>query len=199
MWYNDGDMLRCGFENQKGGDSLKEIRGLKERLEGERPVEWEGFPDIGLYMDQLINYMPRQLIHYGEGEVLTSAMVNNYIKDGAMPRAEGKRYSRTHLAYLTALCALKQVLSVKDAGLLLASAAQGQEPRGLYEQFCMELDRALDVTAGSLDPTAGEEDLPGLALSLALRSYADKLACQRILELLRAKMPANEKEKKKKD
>ena len=101
---------------------MEEIRALKERLEGERPVDWEGFPDIGLYMDQLINYMPRQLIHYGEGETLTSAMVNNYIKDGAMPRAEGKRYSRTHLAYLTALCALKQVLSVKDAGLLLAAA-----------------------------------------------------------------------------
>ena len=100
---------------------MEEIRELKERLEGERPVEWEALPDIGLYMDQLISYMPRQLIRYGEGESLTSAMVNNYIKDGAMPRAEGKRYSRTHLAYLTALCALKQVLSVKDAGLLLAA------------------------------------------------------------------------------
>ena len=199
MWYNDGDMFTYGFENQKGGTLLEEIRALKERLEGERPVDWEGFPDIGLYMDQLISYMPRQLIHYGEGEALTSAMVNNYIKDGAMPRAEGKRYSRTHLAYLTALCALKQVLSVRDAGLLLASAAQGREPQELYEQFRMELDRALDVTAGSVDPTAGEEDLPGLALALALRSYADKLACQRILELLRAKQPPNEKEKKKKD
>nr|WP_300169397.1 DUF1836 domain-containing protein [uncultured Flavonifractor sp.] len=177
---------------------MEEIRALKERLENERPVDWEGLPDIGLYMDQLISYMPRQLIHYGEGEALTSAMVNNYIKDGAMPRAEGKRYSRTHLAYLTALCALKQVLSVKDTGLLLASAAQGREPQALYEQFRMELDRALDVTAGSLDPTAGEEDLPGLALALALRSYADKLACQRILELLRAKQPQTEKESGKK-
>ena len=104
------------FETRKEEASVEEIRELKERLERERPVEWEAFPDIGLYMDQLISYMPRQLIHYGEGESLTSAMVNNYIKDGAMPRAEGKRYSRTHLAYLTALCALKQVLSVKDAG-----------------------------------------------------------------------------------
>ncbi|MBM6925599.1 DUF1836 domain-containing protein [Pseudoflavonifractor phocaeensis] len=175
---------------------MEEISELKERLERERPVEWEGFPDIGLYMDQLINYMPRQLIHYGEGEALTSAMVNNYIKDGAMPRAEGKRYSRTHLAYLTALCALKQVLSVKDAGLLLAAAARGHESREMYELFRMELDRALDVTSGSLDPLAAEEDLPGLAMSLALRSYADKLACQRILELLRAKEPQSEKKQK---
>ena len=142
------------FETRKEEASVEEIRELKERLERERPVEWEAFPDIGLYMDQLISYMPRQLIHYGEGESLTSAIVNNYIKDGAMPRAEGKRYSRTHLAYLTALCALKQVLSVKDAGLLLAAASEGRPPQKLYEQFREELDRALDVTAGSLDGSA---------------------------------------------
>lgn len=68
------------FETRKEEASVEEIRELKERLERERPVEWEAFPDIGLYMDQLISYMPRQLIHYGEGESLTSAMVNNYIK-----------------------------------------------------------------------------------------------------------------------
>ena len=116
-------------------------------------------------------------------------MVNNYIKDGAMPRAEGKRYSRTHLAYLTALCALKQVLSVKDAGLLLAAASEGRPPQKLYEQFREELDRALDGSAEA-------EELPGLALALALRSYADRLACQRILELLRERRPQPEKNRK---
>ena len=133
---------------------MEELLDLKQRLEGQRPASWQELPDIALYMDQIISYMPRQLIHYGEGESLTSAMVNNYIKDGAMPRAEGKRYSRTHLAYLTALCALKQVLSVKDAGLLLAAASEGRPPQKLYEQFREELDRALDVTAGSLDGIA---------------------------------------------
>ena len=159
---------------------MEEIRTLQERLEQERPAEWDALPDIGLYMDQLISYMPRQLIHYGEGEALTSAMVNNYIKDGALPRADGKRYSRTHLAYLTAICALKQVLSVKDAGALLAAAREGREPEGLYELFRQELDRAL-----------------------ALRSYADKLACERVLEILRrhASAPAvkPEKTRRKKD
>ena len=45
--------------------SLEELRELKERLEEERPQPWEAMPDIGLYMDQIISYMPRQLIHYG--------------------------------------------------------------------------------------------------------------------------------------
>ena len=175
---------------------MEEIEELKRRLAEERPQTWDAFPDIGLYMDQIISYMPRQLIHFSDEDSLTSAMVNNYIKDGMLPRAEGKRYSRTHLAYLTALCALKQVLSVKDAGLLLAAASEGREPRELYEQFREELDRALDVTAGSLDATDGEEELPGLALALALRSYADRLACQRLLELLRERRPQPEKGKK---
>ena len=100
---------------------MEELQELKNRMENQRPAPWEALPDLSLYMDQVIGYMPRQLIQYGEGERLTSAMVNNYIKDGLMPRAEGKRYARPHLAYLTAICALKQVLPVKDAGLLVAA------------------------------------------------------------------------------
>ena len=180
---------------------MEEIRELKERLERERPVEWEAFPDIGLYMDQLISYMPRQLIHYGEGESLTSAMVNNYIKDGAMPRAEGKRYSRTHLAYLTALCALKQVLSVRDASRLIGAgvAFPEKDTKALYEYFCRELDRALTETAESLDENLTEDRLPALALGLALRSYADKLACQRVLDIIQMKSPQTEREVKGKE
>ena len=153
--------------------------------------------NIGVDSLQGIGICMPSFILFDEGYVcMTSAMVNNYIKDGAMPRAEGKRYSRTHLAYLTALCALKQVLSVKDAGLLLAAASEGRPPQKLYEQFREELDRALDVTAGSLDGSAEAEELPGLALALALRSYADRLACQRILELLRERRPQPEKNRK---
>ena len=44
--------------------------------------------------------------------------------------------------------------------------------------------------------SAEAEELPGLALALALRSYADRLACQRILELLRERRPQPEKNRK---
>ena len=71
---------------------MEEFLELKRRMEGERPVPWTQLPDIALYMDQIISFMPRQLIHFDESEALTSAMVNNYIKDGLVPRAEGKRY-----------------------------------------------------------------------------------------------------------
>ena len=168
---------------------------LLRRLKEDRPAHWEEFPDLALYMDQVISYMPRQLIRFQEGEGLTSAMVNNYIKDGLLPRAEGKRYRAVHLAYLTAICAMKRVLSVREVKTLLAACAPEGEPDVFYARFCRALDEALDNTARTVErPPAGEEDLAGLALTLALRSYADQLAYTRLLELL--EQPGNEKGKK---
>lgn len=179
---------------------MEEIRELKERLTDHRPAAWDALPDIALYMDQLIAYLPRQLIRYEETDVLTSAMVNNYIKDGLVPRAKGKRYDRTHLAYLTAICALKQVLSVKEMKALLQSGTLGHEPEQVYDYFCRELDRALRETAQELTAELEPEELPKLALSLALRSYADKLACERVLSLLcGGEEPAEDKKQSKKE
>lgn len=175
---------------------LEQLEELKQRLETQRPADWETLPDISLYMDQVIGYMPRQLIQYGEEERLTSAMVNNYIKDGLLPRAEGKRYGKVHLAYLTAICALKQVIAIKDAGLLAAAHAEG-EAGGMYGRFLQALDEALKDTAGRLNTDCAVEDLPGLALSLALQSYADQLACQRVIDLIRQNQPASPEKSKK--
>ncbi len=164
---------------------MEEILELKRRMETERPAEWNQMPDIALYMDQIISYMPRQLIHFGEGNTLTSAMVNNYIKDGLVPRAAGKRYGPIHLGYLTAVCALKNVLSVRDVGALIAAGEQRtQDPETLYRYFCGALDRALKETAETIDPESEREDLAKMALDLALRSYANQLACARLLEIL---------------
>lgn len=174
---------------------MDELLELKRRMEQERPASWEQLPDIALYMDQIISFMPRQLIHFDEGEALTSAMVNNYIKDGLVPRAEGKRYGPIHLGYLTAVCALKRVLSVKDTGALIAAGqARQEDPQRLYGYFCRALDQALTDTAASLDEHAEREDLAQLALDLALRGYANQLACARILDILQ--LPGEGKEKK---
>ena len=183
---------------------MEELEELSARLSTQRPAAWKDLPDISLYMDQLISYMPRQLIHYGEGDLLTSAMVNNYIKDALLPRAEGKRYHQAHLAYLTAICVLKQVLSVKEIRLLISRGADGQPEgtRDVYEYFRAQLDEALSDTAGSLAREAGEaeeDDLPRLALRLALRSYANRLACQRVLSVLAQREQPPEKAERKRE
>ena len=153
---------------------MEELHELKSRMEQERPARWEELPDLALYMDQIVSYMPRQLIHFDQGETLTSAMVNNYIKDGPV-----------HLGYLTAVCALKKVLPVRDIGALLSAGQQtDKDNETLYNYFCAALDRALTDTAQAIDDNAQRGDLPRMALDLALRSYAAQLACARILDIL---------------
>lgn len=176
---------------------MEQLQDLRTRMEEQRPTRWEELPDIALYMDQLVSYMPRQLISFEGDAPLTSAMVNNYIKDGLVPRAEGKRYGPIHLGYLTAVAALKQVLSVRDVGTLLnAGRATEKTPPELYAYFCGALDKALTETAQSIDPDAQEGDLARMALDLAVRSYANQLACARILDIL---SPREGKQKRKKE
>ncbi len=159
---------------------MSDFDALKTKLSDTRPEPWEHLPDIALYMDQLISYMPRQLMDLDGGEKLTSAMVNNYIKAGIVPRAEGKRYGKAHLAQLTEVCALKRVLSLGEMGTLLRALDEGDHPEALYENFNQKLDVALrDVAQEMAEP---DVDPAQLALSLALQSYASQLACRRILE-----------------
>ncbi len=177
---------------------MEELLDLKQRMEQERPVPWNQLPDIALYMDQVISFMPRQLIHFDDGEALTSAMVNNYIKDGLVPRAEGKRYGPVHLGYLTAVRALKKVLSVRDVGILIAAGQErSTDPEQLYNYFCRALDQALADTAHALNEDARREDLARTALELALHSYANQLACARILDILQPPEDGKERKSKK--
>ncbi len=114
VFYNISKILCCEV-------TMDKIKEFKEQLTAARPEDWEQIPDIDLYMDQVISYMTRQ--HIGleleNEETLTSAMINNYIKSGLLPRAKGKKkYNREHIGYLTAICLLKQVLSVGETGVL---------------------------------------------------------------------------------
>lgn len=179
-------------------EQTQRLEELKERLANERPAPWDSLPDLPLYMDQVVSYLGRQLITFGDGDLLTSAMINNYIKDGIVPRANGKRYEREHLAGLTAVAALKQVLSVRDMGTLIENGAMKGEPRESYEHFRAELDLALRGALEDMEDAPDCADLASLAMTLALRSYADALACRHILNVLRAEAPAGERDKKKK-
>jgi hypothetical protein len=178
-------------------DEQEALEELRNCLNEKRPEPWNRLPDLYLYMDQVVSYLPRQLISFGEGDQITSAMVNNYSKEGLFPRAVGKKYTREHLAYLTAVCALKQVLSVREMRMLLSVSGRGMGGEQFYARFLQVLDRALGSAERQVEAEADSGDLPLLALELALRSYADKLACQRILDILNQNEPHPEKGKQK--
>lgn len=165
---------------------MEELTALQDRLRQQRPVEWDQLPDFALYMDQVLSYMDRQVIRFDEEDSLTAAMVNNYTKSGLVPRAEGKKYNRDHLAYLTAICVLKRVMSTKDMDLLIREELQNAHTiPGGYQAFCESLSSALNLTADEMDLYAGEEKLADAAIHFALLSYAAGVASSRYVALLR--------------
>ena len=78
---------------------------------------WEELPNFDLYLDQVITLIEGYLQHLFDEEndtILTSAMINNYVKLKLIPKAEKKRYNRVHIAYLIAITILKQVLTISE-------------------------------------------------------------------------------------
>lgn len=177
---------------------MKELTELIERLSEERPADWETLPDIELYRDQVLSYMKRQHSLQPENDQLTGAMINNYIKSGLLPRANGKKYTKDHLVYLTAICSLKQVLSMGETDALMKLQPEVADARKFYERYLTMMENAFRDTAERLDGESSREVLAATALQLAISSYAQKLACEKILDLLKEKEPpAKEKQNKK--
>ena len=184
---------------------MNDLTDLQTRLREHRPVDWDQLPDFSLYMDQVLSYMDREIIHFDGDDGLTAAMVNNYTKSGLAPRAEGKEYGREHLAYFTAICVLKRVMSTRDMDLLIREELQDRPVRDGYAAFRQSLDKALNITADELAARTGDGDPddPALAdavIHFSLLSYAAGVAGSRCVALLRErKGPAKGKKEKERE
>jgi hypothetical protein len=175
---------------------MEEIARIKVMLDQDRPEPWTNLPDIELYMDQVVSYLPRQSVG-GKLPSMTSAMINNYVKDGLLPRACGKRYRKEHLIYLTAIGLLKNVLTVKDMKLLLDSEIQPGGEAEFYEKFLLGLDEAFSGASTAVAEDMTEEELSQMAMRLALTSCAAKTACEQLLTVIREKNPEEDPKAKK--
>ena len=176
-------------------DRLQEWVG---QIEEYKSVEWDRLPEIYLYMDQVLTYMNKQLSLYERDEgtnLLTSSMINNYVKDGVLPRPEQKKYSREHLAILTVICMLKQVLSIQDISTLVKTLLLNASQSDLYDRFCSAQTAAMKEVCGRIRSTAqqSEADLTRLSIELSVEANARRTASERILSEI-----AKDTEKKKK-
>ncbi len=158
---------------------MNEITEFTDRMRADLPVAFDAMPDIDLYMDQVLAFLSRKQLSGRAGDSLTSAMINNYIKDGLVPRANGKKYAREHLIYLSLVARLKQVLSVKDMTTLLRADVGDRAHEAYYANFRDKLDGAF---AGIAQTHSADEALSSLAFELALQAYANKIACEYLID-----------------
>ena len=172
-------------EEIKGESLFEKLKSMNDGVAEIKPQPWESLPDIDLYMDQVLRYMPRQGVEIDPTDALTASMVSNYVKSGTMPGAHGKRYGREHLAYLTAIQTLKQVLSVNDTKRLISYNVEASDIQTFYGEYLEILENTLGEIdfAKVAEADVNANDIGRIAMKYAIISYANKLVCERLLYL----------------
>lgn len=95
----------------------QELDEWNNKIQVKRLPRWGDLPEFEVYMDQVIMLMQKYLgeyFGYLEDSVVTSSMINNYVKQKVMPAPKNKKYSRIHLSYLIIICMLKPVMSIQN-------------------------------------------------------------------------------------
>lgn len=165
----------------------KENAGLQEHLQiqSEKTLpKWEELPDIELYMDQVIALTNRYLGNRTKEKMLTSSMVNNYVKMKVMPAPVKKKYTRVHLIYLIVICVLKQVMPLSSVEIVLKDGLSQTDPQSFYSRF-RELYGAAFRSAAqeTLSMTESGATRIEAMLSLAMRAQAEQNLAEELLDL----------------
>ncbi|MGI6580154.1 MAG: DUF1836 domain-containing protein [Saccharofermentanales bacterium] len=176
----NNDLTKDPAENRKKSDSRVQKKAadadkeptinFEQALREKRPQEWDSLPDIELYMDQLLSYVNRQIPEMMRDQELTKSMVNNYIKQQIIPRPNGKRYNKQHIAELSYLLMLKEVLPIQQCKELFEQLKIGDQVEQNYTDFLNLLDEILLGGADDLAEISGK-DTGSEALRFALLSY----------------------------
>ncbi len=165
-------------------------------------IPWDSFPELDLYMDQVITMMNRQLepLYVDSDRPLTPSMINNYVKDGVMPRPSHKKYTREHLTVLSLICMLKPEFTLPEIRELVTALSGFYPTEELYRAFCESQATHLREAAQRLEPLENLNDAERyrLAMDLALEANAKRIAATRLLASLTPENePAEDKKEKK--
>ena len=149
---------------------------------------WQELPDLELYMDQVVLFLEKSLrMLQGriDGKIVTTAMINNYVKLGVVAPPVKKRYAREHLAALTIICTLKQTLSITDIQRLLELQLRSKNMETIYDDFCEQTEAALQAVANidASNPVLPENYfMESAALKMAIIACAAQSFTMKLLD-----------------
>lgn len=125
---------------------------LENNLKNHPMPAWEDFPDIELYMDQVISLITKYLEIYsrslGLEKLITPSMINNYVKLKIIPPPEKKKYSRIHLAYLIIICTLKQTLDMATIQKIIPCGIDDERVKQIYSSFAENQKKSIRIRYG---------------------------------------------------
>lgn len=119
-----------------------------EQLKNFQCPKWRDLPNFDIYMDQVIFFINdrlKPLYFDSEKNVITSNMVNNYVKNSIVKPPIKKHYKPYHLAFLIAVCILKRCYSLTEITQLIEIEQAMEAPSigDVYDSFSTCFDHYL--------------------------------------------------------
>lgn len=155
---------------------------------------WNEFPNIDLYMDQVFTYLDRELEPLkinNEDKILTTSMINNYVKGNLIKAPDHKKYNKEHLNRLLIISSLKQILSISSIEGLLNNHNK-KESEELYNIFTKEQKDALSkevnafndfIQSANEDNEILKDEISLYIIRLALHAEVQKILAGKLLNV----------------
>lgn len=140
------ELTKCDYNARITiGDRMAEKKTV-ENIPIFKLPHWEQLPDMDLYMDQVVTLLNEYLKPFytkGQEKMVTSTMINNYVKNGIVHPPIKKRYTKQHVAYLVVVCVLKMVYRMDEISSLIQVQIKKYPVDQAYNYFCLELESCL--------------------------------------------------------
>lgn len=173
----------------------KDLSDFSNSLNSFRTESWSSFPNIDLYMDQVVTYLEGLLSMFSDADdsskIITSSMVNNYVKEGYLKRPVNKKYDKVHLVTLYIMSMLKPVLPIPLIAGCLGNFENEQKYQNFFEELTSLQDEAFGNVSDKLSSALAQIDsddyktaLRLFALQLTSEANAHRIAAEKILSVL---------------
>lgn len=129
--------------------NLEELKEYISKLENFKLPDYKEIVQTPLYMEQVVSYIEGILkdISNSDKEVITSYMINNYVKAKIVEPPINKKYNPDHIGYLIAITLLKTSVSMHDLATLIdIDKYYSEDKEKLYNFFKEIHDQTLKNT-----------------------------------------------------
>ncbi len=129
------------------------VKNIIEEFFEQGALSKSSFPEMELYMDQITGFMNQKLKIYSKDdkdEVMTKAMIANYVKHKLVPRPKNKKYNKEHLILLTFIHYLKNSFQMDEIENLM---------KPILENYYSEFDEKINLEEIYLSITEIQNDV----------------------------------------